>query len=299
MKKVFAALATTVLVPMTALAATSYVPGDYTTTLNLNIHSTPYAVGPLIGHYLMGQDVTVTKVLQNWCKVPYRNEPAYVYCKILTPKNATAAVTPIVPVMQTVPVAPAVPSTSTVSSSTAVTNNLMGLKQWFLATKAVNGGTGVDYINNSYLKAQTAAMVWDKSAVINDFTFQWSLPSSAQCKITFTGSAEAHKVFSSTCFDKNSAIQTVEQNVVTPAQSYALPMVNMRVFVDNLLADATLMEKLNAKFTHSQDVQVFFRLYRNVPGAILWQVKFVDSTGNFVTVWADANQVQGYTFQMK
>lgn len=277
MKKFFAVLFTGVFLPVAALAMS---PGTYTATVDINIRSMPSMSGTRIGHYNQGDTVTVLQVVGSWCKVPYKSYNAYVYCSLLKPATVDAAAT-------------STTSTSSASTVPVVTNGLVTQSLNAARGWLVVNNEGINYINNSYFEARNEATTsWDGEARIADFYFQWPLLADSKCSLTFSGPFHAHAVFKADCFDKVGMLKTWKEDVDKPLESYNLPLVPFRDFIDNVLADKGLMVDFDTYFANSLEIKGLFRLYKNVNGADLWEAKFIDeNSGLFMIVSADAQKV--------
>ncbi len=283
MKKFFTAAVAVVMLPATVFAA--FTPGTYMANINSNIRSMPSMSGTLIGHYNKGDMVNVLQVMGSWCRVAYKYTYSYVYCSLLTPGNSPGSVISI--------------NTASASLGNPVTNGLVTQSLNDTHNWLVTNNEGVTYINSSYFQAQQKAVTWDGEAKISDFYFQWPLLSDAKCSMTFSGPYHAQEDFKASCFDNNGVLKTWNESVTTPQQSYNLPILLFKNFVDNLLADKSLMGELDTYFANSKNVTALYRLYKNTQGLEIWEAKFIDeSSGYFMAVSADATKTNG-VFQVQ
>lgn len=278
MKKFFAVLFAGVFLPVAAYA---FAPGTYTATLDTNIRSMPSMSGTRIGYYNQGDTVTVLGVVGSWCRVPYKTYyNAYVYCALLKPAVVDAA-------SSTTTASTAV-STTPVVTNGLVTKSLNAARGWL-----VQNNEGINYINNSYFEAREEATAsWDGEARIADFYFQWPLLTDSKCSLTFSGPFHANSMFKAACFDNVGMLKTWKEDVDKPLESYSLPLVPFKSFIDNLLADKNLMADFDTYFANSLEIKGLFRLYKNINGTDLWEAKFIDeNSGLFMIVSADAQKV--------
>ncbi len=279
MKKFFAAVTMSVLLPVTVFAA--YTPGSYTATVNSNIRSMPSMSGLRIGHYNQGDSVTVLGTVGSWCRVAYKYYNSYVYCSLLAPAVASSSSVSTASV-STTPAAPVV-------TNGLVTKNLQATKDWLLTNNE-----GVNYINNSYFQSRDASLQWDGEAKISDFYFQWPLLADSKCSIVFSGPYHANEVFKAQCFDSNGNLITSKDSVDSPLSGYDLPLLPFKQFVSNLLADKSLMADFDTYFAKSDKILALFRLYKNVKGTQVWEGKFIDEkSGYFMIVNTDASKTNG------
>jgi len=280
MKKYFAALAIGVFFPVSVLA---FAPGTYTAKLNLNIRSLPSMSGSLIGHYNQGDTVTVLSVIGSWCKVPYKNYNAYVYCNILAPTGTVQATTTTTTTTTTTP-----PPASVITNG-LVTQNLKSTHNWL-----ITDNVGINYINDSYFEANQLAYKWDGEPKIADFYFQWPLLSDSKCSLIFSGPFHANSVFKAECFDNVGMIKTWTESTDKPLATYNLPKLPFKNFVEKLLADTSVMADFDTYFAKADHIKGLFRLYKGVGGVDFWEGKFIDEdSGYFMIVSVDAGRTDG------
>lgn len=250
--------------------------GQQYARVNLNIRMAPVVGDNLLGHVDKGGSVNVVGVVGNWCKIQYKFSNAYVYCPDLQANGNSVVMAADVSVkMHSVDAnSPAVKAFSDTNSWLYNDDNL-----------------GINLINGSYFSAEEKATgYWDKAAKLADFYFTWPFSGDKKCSLIFSSPAKAHEVYYSTCFVGSVEGVGAPKDMDKPLVGYELPKLPFKQFIADILADKTLMVRLDDYFKNSQNLEVLYRLY-SLKGTLEWESKLIDGkTGMFMIISSDATK---------
>ena len=253
--------------PVFAMQPSLMVPGSYYAAKNLNIRSEPQVGANLIGHFNAGDQVTVLKVMGNWCQVKYKTyRSAYSYCPFLTTEMSATGINAMGP----------------------ATKTLTNIQTWLL-----KDNFGVNYINNSAMLAREKSLAWDQSAQLAEFVFEWPLHQNYKCWMAFSSPNKQREIFKSSCFEAAQLVMTWKENVEQAPGRFGSPKLLLKNFIANMLNDGKLVDTLDNAFSGSSLI-VTIRLAQDGGGVQTWYATFTDFVrGSGMRVEVSADRTDG------